>query len=238
MSILEVENLNKFYGKKHVLKDVTLKADTGEVIGLYGPNGSGKTTLLKLILGLLKPSSGNIRIDGEDISIKSKEVVSFLPDKNILPNWMRVRDAKDFYKDFFKGFNEGKFLELISFFKIEEGSKIKELSKGEVERVLLSLCLARKAKIYLLDEPLSGIDPSTRDEIIKSIIKNYQENSLMIISTHLIREIENVADRTIFISQGEIILDERTEDLREKNKKSIEDLFKDIFSVERREIYA
>lgn len=211
MSILEIENLNKFYGKKQALKDINLKADTGEIIGLYGPNGSGKTTLLKLIVGLLKPSSGNVKINGENISVNSKEMVSFLPDKNILPNWMRVRDAKNFYKDFFKGFKEDKFIELIKFFEIEENSKIKELSRGENERLLLSLCLAREAKIYLLDEPLSGIDPSTRDKIIKSIIKNYQENSLMIISTHLVREMENVADRTIFISQGKIILDEKTE---------------------------
>lgn len=229
MSILEIENLNKFYGRKQAVRDINLKANIGEIIGLYGPNGSGKTTLLKLIMGLLKPSSGNIKIDGENISIKSKEMISFLPDKNILPNWMRIKDAKNFYKDFFKGFNENKFLELIKSFKIDEKSKIKELSRGEVERVLLSLCLAREAKIYLLDEPLSGIDPSTRDKIIKSIIRNYQENSLMIISTHLVREIENVADRTIFISQGKIILDEKTEVLREKNKKSVEDLFKDIF---------
>lgn len=229
MSILEIENLNKFYEKKQALKDINLKADTGEIIGLYGPNGSGKTTLLKLIVGLLKPSSGHVKINGENIFVNSKEMVSFLPDKNILPNWMRVRDAKNFYKDFFKGFKEDKFIELIKFFKIEENSKIKELSRGELEKVLLSLCLAREAKIYLLDEPLSGIDPSTRDKIIKSIIKNYQENSLMIISTHLVREIENVADRTIFLSQGKIILDERTEVLREKNKKSVEDLFKDIF---------
>ncbi len=190
MSLLEIENLNKFYGKKQALKDINLKADMGEIIGLYGPNGSGKTTLLKLILGLLKPSYGNIKINGENISMKSKEMVSFLPDKNILPNWMKVKDAKDFYKDFFMGFNEDKFLDLLKFFRIEENRKIKELSRGENEKVLLSLCLAREAKIYLLDEPLSGIDPSTRDKIIKSIIRNYKENSLMIISTHLVREIE------------------------------------------------
>lgn len=229
MSLLHIENLNKFYGKKQALKNINLDLGMGEIVGIFGPNGSGKTTLLKLIVGLLKPSSGIIKVKDEPISEKSKNYISFLPDRNILPLWMKVLDAKNFYKDFYKDFNEEKFNDLIRFFNISEKAKIKSLSKGEVERLLLSLVLSRNADIYLLDEPLSGIDPSTREKIIKSIIRNYKENSLMIIATHLVREVENVVDRTIFLSQGEIILNEKTDELKEKRNKSIEDLFKEIF---------
>lgn len=229
MSIIQIENLSKFYGKKQALKNINLSLGMGEIVGIFGPNGSGKTTLLKLIVGLLKPSSGNIKVKDEPISEKSKNYISFLPDRNILPLWMKVLDAKNFYKDFYRDFNEEKFNDLIKFFNISEKAKIKSLSKGESERLLLSLVLSRNSDIYLLDEPLSGIDPSTREKIIKSIIRNYKENSLMIIATHLVREVENVVDRTIFLNQGEIVLNEKTDELKAKRNKSIEDLFKEIF---------
>lgn len=229
MSILEIENLNKFYGKKHVLKNINLEANIGEIIGLYGPNGSGKTTLLKLIAGLLRPTSGSIKISGGREYRKIKEDISFLPDRNIIPSWMRTEDIKNFYKDFFKDFDEEKFLELLNFFGLSTKGYVRELSKGETEKLLLSLCFSRSAKIYLLDEPLSGIDPSTRDKIVKSLIKYYREDSLVIISTHLIGELENITDRTIFISKGEIVLDKKTESLKEEMKKSVIEVFKDIF---------
>ncbi|PMQ01381.1 MAG: multidrug ABC transporter ATP-binding protein [Dictyoglomus sp. NZ13-RE01] len=229
MAILEVKNLKKDFGKRLVLKGISLSADLGEIIGLYGPNGSGKTTFLKLIAGLLKPSEGIIKIDGRDVGVYTKSIVSFLPDRNILPLWMSIKDAFHFYKDFFLDFQENKFLDMMNFFNLKEDKKLRELSRGELEKTLLGLGLSRKAKIYLLDEPLGGMDPSTRDKIITTLLRSYREDSLMIISTHLIGEIENIADRTIFISNGEIILDENTENLREKNSKSINDLFKDIF---------
>ncbi|HOJ93285.1 MAG TPA: ABC transporter ATP-binding protein [Dictyoglomaceae bacterium] len=229
MEILEIKDLSKYYGKKQVLKDISFSAHIGELIGLYGPNGSGKTTLLKLIVGLLRPSKGSILIDEKEPGSYTKSIVSFLPDKNIFPSWMSVKDALNFYLDFYRDFDSDKFMELLMFFNLKEDYKVKELSKGDLEKLILSLVISRKAKIYLLDEPLGGIDPSTRDKIIYSLLKNYCEESLMIISTHLVKEIENITDRTLFISQGEIIMDEKTDKLREERNKSIDTLFRETF---------
>ncbi len=228
MGILEVFNLYKDYGKKLALKNINLSFNLGEIVGLYGPNGSGKTTFLKILAGLLKPSKGRVLVEGKEFGIYSKSVISYLPDRNIFPMWMKIKDTYNFYRDFFD-FDHKKFRDLLDFFSLKEGLSLKELSKGEMEKLLLSLSLSRRAKIYLLDEPLNGIDPSTRDKIITSILKNYHEESLMIITTHLINEIETIADRTIFLYQGEIVLDENTEKIREERKISVNELFKSMF---------
>jgi ABC-2 type transport system ATP-binding protein len=229
MGVLEIKGLYKYYGKKCVLKNVNLTGDFGEIVGLFGPNGSGKTTLLKLIVGFLRPSSGSIRVDGKDIDHNTRAIVSFLPDNNLLPSWMTIKDAFNFYKDFFPGFEEKRFKDLIDYFNLSMNRKVKELSKGEQEKVCLSLAISRKAKIYLLDEPLGGIDPASRERILTGILKNYREDSLMIISTHLISDVESIADRVIFISQGEILLNEKTEKIREEKKMSVDELFRKTF---------
>lgn len=166
MGVLEIKGLYKYYGKKCALKNVNLTGDFGEIVGLFGPNGSGKTTLLKLIVGFLRPSSGSIRVDGKDIDHNTRAIVSFLPDNNLLPSWMTIKDAFNFYKDFFPGFEEKRFKDLIDYFNLSMNRKVKELSKGEQEKVCLSLTISRKAKIYLLDEPLGGIDPASRERIL------------------------------------------------------------------------
>ena len=229
MGVLEIKGLYKYYGKKCALKNVNLTGDFGEIVGLFGPNGSGKTTLLKLIVGFLRPSSGSIRVDGKDIDYNTRAIVSFLPDNNLLPSWMTIKDAFNFYKDFFPGFEEKRFKDLIDYFNLSMNRKVKELSKGEQEKVCLSLTISRKAKIYLLDEPLGGIDPASRERILTGILKNYREDSLMIISTHLISDVESIADRVIFISQGEILLNEKTEKIREEKKMSVDELFRKTF---------
>lgn len=229
MKIIEVRNLYKYYGEKLVLNSINLSFGLGEIVGLFGPNGSGKTTLLKLIIGLLKPSFGEILIDGVSPNVYTRSIISFLPDINILPSWMRIKDAFNFYKDFFVDFDEERFEELRHFFELKPEEKIRNLSKGETEKLLLAFIVSRKAKIYLLDEPLSGIDPATRNKLITGILKSYREDSLMIIATHLIQEIETIADRTIFISGGKIVLDESTERLREEKKMSVDELFKKTF---------
>ncbi|MGC8813598.1 MULTISPECIES: ABC transporter ATP-binding protein [Dictyoglomus] len=228
MEILKISNLYKDYGKKLTLKNINLSFNLGEIVGLYGPNGSGKTTFLKIVAGLLKPSKGKVLVDGKEVGVYSKSIISYLPDRNIFPLWMKIKDTYKFYRDFFD-FDDKKFKNLLDFFSLKEDLSLKALSKGDMEKLLLSLSLSRKAKIYLLDEPLSGIDPSTRDKIITSILKNYHEESLMIIATHLINEIETIADRTIFLYQGEIALDENTEKIREQKKISINELFKSMF---------
>lgn len=228
MGGLEVSNLYKDYGKKLALKNVNLSFDLGQIVGLYGPNGSGKTTFLKIIAGFLRPSKGKVILDGREIGVYTKSIVAYLPDRNILPLWMKVRDARNFYKDFFD-FDEAKFKNLLEFFGLREELNLRELSKGDLEKILLSLTLSRKAKVYLLDEPLGGMDPSTRDKVITSILRSYHEESLMIIATHLIGEIETITDRTIFIHNGEIILDNSTEKIREEKGVSINELFKKMF---------
>ncbi|MCX7720209.1 MAG: ABC transporter ATP-binding protein [Dictyoglomus thermophilum] len=228
MGILEVSNLYKDYGKKLALKNINLSFDLGQIVGLYGPNGSGKTTFLKIIAGLLRPSKGKIMLDGREIGVYTKSIVAYLPDRNILPLWMKVRDARNFYKDFFD-FDEARFKSLLEFFELREELNLRELSKGDLEKILLSLTLSRKAKVYLLDEPLGGMDPSTRDKVITSILRSYHEESLMIIATHLIGEIENITERTIFIHNGELVLDDNTEKIREEKGVSINELFKKMF---------
>lgn len=227
--ILKASNIIKIYSNKTALDNVSLQLEKGKILGLLGPNGGGKTTFLKMIAGLTRPTSGEILVDGEKPGIYTKSIVSYLPDVNYLYNWMRIKDAVEFFKDFYNDFDENKAKELLKFMKLNENQKVTTLSKGMIEKLSLSLVLARKAKLYVLDEPLGGVDPVARDQILDAILENYSEDSSMIVSTHLVSDIERLFDDVAFISEGRIVLTGNAEELRMNRGKSIDDLFREVF---------
>lgn len=227
--LIKIQDLNKKYGKKQVLKDVNLTLHGGQIVGLLGPNGSGKTTLIKVLNGLLKEYDGDVQIDQQAIGIHSKKIISYLPDEPYFENWMTTSDALNLFVDMYDDFDLNKALSLMERMDIEKKVKIKELSKGMKEKFQLILVMSRKAKIYILDEPLGGIDPAARELILDTILNNYAEDALVLLSTHLIVDIEKIFDEVIFIKNGEIILHENSEDLRMKRQASINDIFKEEF---------
>lgn len=227
--LIKTQDLNKKYGKKQVLKDVNLTLHGGQIVGLLGPNGSGKTTLIKVLNGLLKEYDGDVQIDQQAIGIHSKKIISYLPDEPYFENWMTTSDALNLFVDMYDDFDLNKALSLMERMDIEKKVKIKELSKGMKEKFQLILVMSRKAKIYILDEPLGGIDPAARELILDTILNNYAEDALVLLSTHLIADIEKIFDEVIFIKNGEIILHENSEDLRMKRQASINDIFKEEF---------
>ena len=227
--ILELTNVSKMYGKKEALKGVSLKIEPGKVVGLLGPNGSGKSTLIKLINGLLQPTDGQIVVAGQSLGMETKKMISYLPERTYLNDWMKVKDLLGFFKDFYEDFDRDKAREMLTTLKIDEESKLKTLSKGTKEKVQLILVMSRKAKLYILDEPIGGVDPAARDYILNTIIKNYSEDSSVIIATHLIQEVENICDDIIFLGYGEIILQGNVDDIREEKGQSIVALFREVF---------
>lgn len=229
-NILEVKELSKIYGSNKALNNLSLELEKGKVVGVLGPNGSGKTTLIKIIVGILRQTKGEVLIDGKRPGAYTKSIISYLPDRNFLYEWMKVKDAIEFYKDFYKDFNEEKAYELLSFMKLTENSKVNTLSKGMKEKLNLTLVLSRKAKLYVLDEPIAGVDPVARDQILDAIIKNYSKDSTMLITTHLVRDIESVFDEVIFLKEGEVFLKGNAEKLREDKKMQIDDLYKEVFA--------
>jgi ABC-2 type transport system ATP-binding protein len=228
-NIVEIKNLTKKYSNKVALNNISLSIEEGKVVGILGPNGSGKTTLIKILTGLLRQTSGEVLIDGHKIGVYTKRVVSYLPDRNFLYKWMKIKDALDFFKDFYSDFDEAKFEELLEFMKLDKNMKIDTLSKGMHEKLNLSLVLSRNAKLYVLDEPIGGVDPVARDQILNAIINNYNEKSSMIITTHLVRDMENILDEVVFLKEGNVILQGGAEDLREEKGKQIDDIYKEIF---------
>ncbi|MCJ7689077.1 MAG: ABC transporter ATP-binding protein [Clostridiaceae bacterium] len=228
-NILETESLSKSYFKNKALKEVTLNVKPGSVLGLLGPNGSGKTTFLKIIAGILNPSSGEILIDGHIPGVYTKSIVSYLPDNEYLLKWMKVKDAIKYFKDFYNDFDEKKAYELLEFMKLDANSSVKSLSKGMKEKLKLTLVLSRKAKLYVLDEPLGGVDPVAREKILDSIISSFNEESSLIITTHLVNDIERIFDEVAFISEGEIVLTGNAEELRTSRNKSIDELYREVF---------
>jgi len=228
-NIVEIKNLTKKYSNKIALNNISLNIEEGKVVGILGPNGSGKTTLIKILTGLLRQTSGEVLIDGHKIGVYTKRVVSYLPDRNFLYKWMKIKDALDFFKDFYSDFDEAKFEELLEFMKLDKNMKIDTLSKGMHEKLNLSLVLSRNAKLYVLDEPIAGVDPVARDQILNAIINNYNEKSSMIITTHLVRDMENILDEVVFLKEGNVILQGGAEDLREERGKQIDDIYKEIF---------
>ena len=227
--LIKIQDLNKKYGKKQVLKEVNLTLHGGQIVGLLGPNGSGKTTLIKVLNGLLKEYVVDVQIDQKALGIHSKKIISFLPDEPYFENWMTTSDALNLFVDMYDDFDLNKALSLMERMDIEKKVKIKELSKGMKEKFQLILVMSRKAKIYILDEPLGGIDPAARELILDTILNNYAEDALVLLSTHLIADIEKIFDEVIFIKNGEIILHENSEDLRMKRQASINDIFKEEF---------
>ncbi len=228
-AILECRSLTKNFSNVTALSDLNLTLERGKIVGLLGPNGSGKTTLIKLINGLLVPTSGTIRIAGMEPGIESKKIVSYLPEKSYLPDWMRVSDTIDFFQDFYNDFDVKKAYEMLERLHLDPAKRLKSLSKGTKEKVQLILVMSRKADLYCLDEPIGGVDPAARDYILNTIITNYNENATVIISTHLISDIENVLDDVIFIKEGYLSLHASVDDIRTKEKKSIDSLFREVF---------
>lgn len=227
--ILEITHVSKTYGKKEALKGVSLKIEPGKVVGLLGPNGSGKSTLIKLINGLLQPTDGQILVAGQALGIETKKMISYLPERTYLNEWMKVKDLLGFFSDFYEDFDREKARQMLATLKIDEDSKLKTLSKGTKEKVQLILVMSRKAKLYILDEPIGGVDPAARDYILNTIIKNYSEESSVIIATHLIQEVENICDDIIFLGYGEIRLQGNVDDIRQEKGQSIDAVFREVF---------
>lgn len=224
-----IQGLQKKYGAKVALENVDLHLTGGKIYGLLGPNGSGKTTLIKLINGLLVPNQGEILIDGHAPGPYTKSIVSYLPDKLYFNTWMRVSDLLDYYGDFYADFDRTRADDMLNRLHISQSDKLKSLSKGTKEKVQLILVMSRRAKLYILDEPIGGVDPAARDYILETIISNYDPEAAIIISTHLIRDIENVLDDVIFIQNGKVVLTSSVDDIRETKNMSVDDLFREVF---------
>ena len=229
MPILECKDLSKRFGTVQALDTVNLSIEPGRVIGLLGPNGSGKTTLLKLANGLLTPTDGEILIDGEAPGKMSRSLVSYLPDKPYLADWMRVRQLLDFFEDFYDDFDRDRAMEMLLRLNIGEDMRIKEMSKGTREKTQLILVMSRKAKLYLLDEPIGGVDPATRDYILDTIIRNYNPDAAVVISTHLIADVEQVLDDVIFIDRGRVVLQSSVDEIRAERGMSVDQYFREVF---------
>lgn len=227
--ILECNNLSKKYGSKEALKGIDFKVKKGRIVGLLGPNGSGKSTFIKISNGLLVPSSGNVLIDGKEIGVETKKIVSYLPERTYLNNWMKVSELINFFDDFYDDFNKDKAYEMLKKLNIDPTDKLKTMSKGTKEKVQLILVMSREADLYFLDEPIAGVDPAARDYILDTILSNYNENATIIISTHIISDIEKILDDVIFLSYGNITLYKSVDEIREETGKSIDSLFREVF---------
>ena len=229
MELLECKNLSKAFDGKQILKDINLKIPRGKIVGLLGKNGAGKSTLIKLINDLLTPSTGEILFEGENIGINSKEHISYLPERTYLDKEMKVSEVLTFFSEFYKDFNIQKAHKLLKDLNLDEEQKISKMSKGMQEKLQLVLVMSREADLYVLDEPLGGVDPATRDYILDTILSNFREGASIIISTHLIADIERILDEVIFIDKGQIILQDSCDNLREKENASIDEIFRRYF---------
>ena len=229
MELLEIKDLSKFFDKKEVLKSINLKVSEGKIVGLLGKNGAGKTTLIKLINDLLTPTAGDILVKGNKVGIESKKIISYLPERTYLNKSMRVIDVLNYFKDFYDNFDKDKALKLLKDLDLDVNEKISKMSKGMQEKVQLVLVMSREADLYILDEPLGGVDPATRDYILDTILSNFYENASVIISTHLISDIERILDEVIFIDKGKIVLQDDADKLRNKENASIDEIFRRLF---------
>ena len=230
MSVLfECKDLKKKYGKKEALKGSSLQIESGQIVGLLGPNGSGKTTMIKLANGLLTPSSGDITINKNKIGVETKKRVSYLPERTYLNNWMKVREMINYFSDFYEDFDSERAYDMLSKLNINPNDKLKTMSKGTKEKVQLILVMSRNADVYFLDEPIGGVDPAARDYILNTIITNYNPESTVIISTHLISDIEKVLDDVVMIKDGELVMHKSVDDIREEYGKSVDEVFREVF---------
>lgn len=229
MSLVEFKNLSKNYGTKQALVDVNITFEKGKIYGLLGPNGSGKTTMIKIINDLLQPSGGEILVNGKEPGIESKKIISYLPERTYLNMNMKVSELIQFFKDFYDDFDEEKATKLLEKLKINKTDKLKNMSKGTKEKVQLIMVMSRKAELYILDEPIGGVDPASRDYILDTILTNFNEGASIIICTHLIADIEKILDQVIFINQGKIVLNEDADTIRNKRQTTIDKLFREEF---------
>lgn len=229
MELLECINLEKSYGNKKVLKKINLKIPRGKIIGLLGKNGTGKTTLIKLINDLLTPTNGKILVNGKEVGIESKKIISYLPERTYLDKSMTVEEVIHYFEDFYDNFDSKKARKLLKDLNLDLDLKLSKMSKGMQEKVQLVLVMSRSTELYILDEPLGGVDPATRDYILDTILNNFSEGASVIISTHLISDIERILDEVIFIDNGKIILSSDADELRIKEKKSIDEIFRGMF---------
>lgn len=230
MSIIELKNLNKKFGSNTVLNDLTMNLEAGKIVGLLGPNGCGKSTLLKIMAGLTSDYQGEVLLDGHKPDMHTKGITSYLPEKTYLSGWMRPKDAFDYFADFYSDFDRVKADEMLRQFRLNDRQPIKNMSKGMQEKLQLILVMARKAKIYLLDEPMGGVDPATRSAILDVTLKQYQEDSIMVFATHMIADVEKIFDSVIFLGFGELKLYEEVDSVREKYGKSVDELFREVFA--------
>lgn len=229
-NILQVHEVTKTYRSKHALQGVSFKLGAGKITGLLGSNGSGKSTLMKIIAGLTQPTSGTVSVLGDPVGRVSKAVVSFMPDRALTESWMKVSDALQFQSDFYPDFDHDKALRMLEFMKLKKSDRISKLSKGMNERLQLTLALSRRASLYLLDEPIGGVDPVARKRILDALVEFYEEDSTILISTHLISDIERIFDDVIFIKEGKIVMHREVEEIRLQDGKSIIDLFREVYA--------
>lgn len=229
-NLVEFSNIKKGYGiHKMIFNNLNLCLESGKIIGLLGPNGSGKTTMIKMLAGLLRPEEGTITVDGKTIGHESKAVVSYLPEKTYFNESLKIRQLVDMFKDFYEDFDETRAYHMMELLKIDPNMVIKKLSKGNKEKVQLIMVMSRRAKLYLLDEPIAGVDPAARDYIIETILTNYDQEATILISTHLIYDIENILDEVIFLKEGNIVCHRNTDELRQETGKSIDEMFREVF---------
>ncbi len=228
-NLLEIQGLFKNYDNIQALNNINLSISPGHITGLLGPNGSGKTTLIKIICGLLRPSSGTVLVDGNPIGPKSKAIISYLPDKTYLSNNSTIKSVIEMFKDFYDDFDDNRAYEMLNNLNIDPGRKLKTLSKGNKEKVQLILVMSRRAKLYILDEPIAGVDPAARDYILRTIISNYDPSASIIISTHVIADIEPVLDEVIFLQNGDIRLYQPVDVIRANNGKSVDEFFREVY---------
>ena len=227
--VLRCEGLTKFYGATCALKNISFSLESGKIVGLLGPNGSGKTTLIKIVNGLLTPNSGTVTVCGNPPGPKSKADVAYLPDSIYLNSWMTVRQIVSYFQDFYEDFRPFLAYEMLERLGISPKLRLKTLSKGNKEKVCLILAMSRNAKLYVLDEPIAGVDPAARDYVIRTIIDNHNPESTVLISTHLIADIEPVLDEVLFIQNGSLVLQKSTADIQEQDGKTVDELFREVF---------
>jgi ABC-2 type transport system ATP-binding protein len=227
--VIEIKSLHKRYGSRRVLENVSLSLESGTIVGLLGPNGCGKTSMIKIIAGLINDYEGDVLIDGNKPNEYTKSIVSYLPEKTYLADYLRAKDALDFFQDFYQDFDRTKAESMLSQFKLDPNQKIKSMSKGMQEKVQLVLVMSRNAKVYLLDEPLGGLDPASRKTMLDIILNNYSEDSVVLISTHLINDVEKIFDRVIMVGRNSILVDDTVDNIRQSHGKSVEELFEEVF---------